>query len=127
MKIYWIIIFTFICSIGVQSQSLIWSKKSNPYFNSINSIAFNGDGTKVISGTDCHPAAIRMFDVNTGTLLWDYEVGSNFMCIMGIGFSSNNHYIASIEELNDPEEVLQILTLVIFQGLADPLWARENS
>ncbi|MBK7245984.1 MAG: hypothetical protein IPH98_19450 [Saprospiraceae bacterium] len=94
MKIYWIIIFTFICSIGVQSQSLIWSKKSNPYFNSINSIAFNGDGTKVISGTDCHPAAIRMFDVNTGTLLWNYEVGSNFMCIMGIGFSSNNHYIA---------------------------------
>jgi|GEM_PF-6225338 hypothetical protein len=35
--------------------------------------------------------------------------------------------MASIEELNDPEEVLQILTLVIFQGLADPLWARENS
>ena len=101
MKIYWIIIFTFICSIGVQSQSLIWSKKSNPYFNSINSIAFNGDGTKVISGTDCHTAAIRMFDVNTGTLLWDYEVGSNFMCIMGIGFSSNNHYIASIEELGN--------------------------
>jgi WD40 repeat protein len=83
------------------SQNLLWAKKANPTFNSINSVAFNASGTKVLSGTNCHPASIRMFDVSSSNLDWDYTVDTSYMCIMGIRFSNNNNYIASIEEFGN--------------------------
>jgi WD40 repeat protein len=75
--------------------------KANPQGNSINSVAFKSDGSKIVSGTNCHPASIRIFDANSGTLTWDYEVGSAFMCIMGVGFSKNSHYLLAIEEMGN--------------------------
>lgn len=83
------------------SVSLAWTKKANPYNNSINSVAFRADGQKVLSGTNCHPASIRMFDVTTSDLVWDYDVGSHYMCIMGVTFSANTNYIAAIEEFGN--------------------------
>jgi WD40 repeat protein len=91
-----------ILSFGIcHSQTIDWSMKANPSFNSINGVAFRADGQKVLSGTNCHPASIRIFDVSTGTLNWDYTVGSSFMCIMGVTFSSNTNYIAAIEEFGN--------------------------
>lgn len=75
--------------------------KANPLFNSVNGVAFRSDGQKVISGTNCHPASIRMFDVTTGNLNWDFTVGNSYMCIMGVTFSSNSNYIAAIEEFGN--------------------------
>jgi WD40 repeat protein len=39
--------------------------------------------------------------MNTGSLDWDYSVGSTYMCIMGVTFSSNSNYIAAIEEFGN--------------------------
>ncbi len=83
------------------AQTVDWTKKANPALNQINSVAFSSSGQKVLSGTNCHPASIRIFDVSSGTMNWDYTVGSSFMCIMGVTFSSNTNYIAAIEEFGN--------------------------
>ncbi len=82
-------------------QTLEWSQKANPINNSINSVAFKSDGQQVMSGTNCHPASIRIFDVTDGSMEWDFTVGSNYMCIMGVTFSSNSNYLAAIEEFGN--------------------------
>lgn len=86
---------------GLQAQVLEWSTQANPMSNSVNGVAFRADGQKVISGTNCHPASIRIFDVSTGNMDWDFTVGSEFMCIMGVTFSSNMNYISAIEEFGN--------------------------
>lgn len=88
-------------SLTMHAQNLEWSKKANPTLNSINSIVFNADGSKVLSGTNCHPASIRIFDVLSSNLDWDFTVDTSFMCIMGVSFSSNSNYIATIEEFGN--------------------------
>jgi WD40 repeat protein len=82
-------------------QSVEWSEKANPINNAINSVAFKSDGQQVMSGTNCHPASIRIFDVTDGSMEWDFTVGSNYMCIMGVTFSSNSNYLAAIEEFGN--------------------------
>jgi WD40 repeat protein len=94
-------IVTFILINVIQAQTIDWSKKVNPSNLSINGVAFKADGQKVLSGTNCHPASIRMFDVLTSNLDWDYNVGMTYMCIMGVTFSSNSNYIAVIEEFGN--------------------------
>lgn len=86
---------------AVQAQTVVWSKKANGTNRSINSVAFRADGNKLLSGTNCQPASIRMFDTGSANLDWDYTVGSPFMCIMGVGFNSNSQYIAAIEEFGN--------------------------
>jgi len=85
----------------VAAQTIDWSQKANPYSLSINSVAFKSDGEQVLSGTDCHPASIRIYNSSDGLLKWDYEVGSAFLCIMGVAFSSNSQYIVTIEEFGN--------------------------
>lgn len=85
----------------IQAQTIDWSMKANPLNLSINGVAFRADGQKVLSGTNCHPASIRMFDVASSNLEWDYNVGMTYMCIMGVTFSSNTNYIAAIEEFGN--------------------------
>ena len=84
-----------------RAQTIDWSMKANPLNLSINGVAFRADGQKVLSGTNCHPATIRMFDVSSSNLDWNYNVGMTFMCIMGVTFSSNTNYIAAIEEFGN--------------------------
>ena len=84
-----------------RAQTIDWSMKANPLNLSINGVAFRADGQKVLSGTNCHPATIRMFDVTSSNLDWNYNVGMTFMCIMGVTFSSNTNYIAAIEEFGN--------------------------
>lgn len=83
------------------AQTIDWSKKGNPLKLQVNGVAFRADGKKVLSGTNCHPASIRMFDVSSSNLDWDYNVGMTYMCIMGVTFSSNSKYIAAIEEFGN--------------------------
>lgn len=82
-------------------QSILWTKKANPSFLSINGIAFSNNSNKVLAGTDCHPAKIRIFETSSSDLIWDYTVGTNYMCIMGVSFSSSNNYFAAIEEFGN--------------------------
>lgn len=75
--------------------------KANPLNLSINGVAFRSDGQKVLSGRNCHPAYIRMFDVHSGKINWDHNVGITYICIMGVILSSNSKYIAAIEEFGN--------------------------
>lgn len=86
---------------NLQSQTIVWSNKSNSLPLSTYGVSFSANGEKVLSGSECHPANIRMFDVATGNLDWNYNVGTSFMCIQGVKFSSNGIYIASVEELGN--------------------------
>jgi WD40 repeat protein len=83
------------------AQTFEWTMKGNPLGQQVNGVAFRADGQKVVSGTNCHPASIRMFDVATSQLNWDFNVGMNYMCIMGVTFSSNSNYISAIEEFGN--------------------------
>jgi WD40 repeat protein len=96
-----IMLMAILVSNVINAQTIDWSMKANPLNLSINGVAFRADGQKVLSGTNCHPASIRMFDVPSGTLNWDYNVGMTYMCIMGVAFSSNTNYIAAIEEFGN--------------------------
>ncbi len=84
-----------------KAQTIDWSMKGNPLNLQVNGVAFRADGQKVVSGTNCHPASIRMFDVASSNLNWDHNVGMTYMCIMGVTFSSNSNYIAAIEEFGN--------------------------
>lgn len=87
---------------SLQSQSVVWSKKSNDITTlATYGVSFSTNGKKVLSGSECHPANIRMFDVATGNLEWNYNVGFSFMCIQGVKFSSNGSLIASVEEFGN--------------------------
>lgn len=104
MKFKYILSLSFISVLVtcLQSQSIIWSKKSNSVNGlSTYGVAFSSNGEKVLSGSECHPANIRMFDVATGNLDWSYNVGTNFFCIQGVKFSSNGLLIATVEELGN--------------------------
>jgi WD40 repeat protein len=90
-----------VLSTVVWAQQPTWTQKANPLSLAINGLAFSPNGQKVISGTNCHPATIRMYDVNTANMDWNYEVPSNYLCIMGVGVSSNSDYIISIEEFGN--------------------------
>lgn len=94
--------FLTVSVVNLQSQSIIWSKKSNSASGlATYGVTFSANGEKVLSGSECHPANIRMFDVATGNQDWNYNVGDNFMCIQGVKFSSNGSLIASVEELGN--------------------------
>ncbi len=86
---------------SLSAQTIDWTQKANPINLTINGVAFSSNGQKLLTGTNCHPASIRVFDVSNGNITWDYEVSSKFMCIMGVGFSSNSKYIAAIEEFGN--------------------------
>ena len=96
-----IIFFLIILQSSLFGQSILWTKKVNPSILSINGIAFSNNSNKVLAGTDCHPAKIRIFETSSSNLIWDYTVGTNYMCIMGVSFSSSNNYFAAIEEFGN--------------------------
>ncbi len=86
---------------SLQGQNLQWVAEANPISLQTNGVGYSADGSKVVSGTNCHPANVRLFDTGSGTLLWDYEVPSSLFCVMGVGISSNGKYLAAIEEFGN--------------------------
>lgn len=83
------------------SQTVEWSQVAHPNGLQVNGVAFSSDGQKIISGTNCHPSKIRLYATTDGTITWDYTVSNSFMCIMGVGFSSNGNYFAGVEEMGN--------------------------
>lgn len=80
------------------SQNLLWSQVAHPDGLQVNGVAFSADGSKVLSGTNCHPAKIRLYDAGNGTITWDYTVDMSLECMMGVGFSADGQYLATAEE-----------------------------
>ncbi len=88
------------CLLGldVSAQTAIWSNKANSQTREAYAVAFSSTGDKVLSGSECHDARVRVWNGQTGNLDWDYLVSNNTMCLMGVGFSAGGDYFAAIEE-----------------------------
>jgi WD40 repeat protein len=84
--------------INSYAQSIIWNQKCHPNQRETYAVAFSADGTKVLSGSECSQAHLRIFDVTTGNLTWEYEVDSSTMCLISVKFSSNGTYFGTVEE-----------------------------
>nr|MBP6314328.1 T9SS type A sorting domain-containing protein [Chitinophagaceae bacterium] len=100
MKLFLSTMVLFIASHTV-AQQLEWTALANPDSLQVNAVRFSNDNAKVVSATNCHPAHIRLYHTANGIQTWDYEVPNNLMCQMGIGFSSDGKYLASIEEMGN--------------------------
>lgn len=83
------------------AQTQLWSGACNNLDRDAYAVVFNGDGTKLVSGSECPQARIRVWDAATGNLTWDYQVSASLMCLVGVAFSSNGSYFATTEELGN--------------------------
>ncbi|MFN5984303.1 MAG: T9SS type A sorting domain-containing protein [Fluviicola sp.] len=82
-------------------QTIDWTTKANPSNLTINSVAFTTSGDKVMAGTNCHPAYIKIYESGNGTQTWEHLISSGFNCIMNVAFSNNTDYIAAMEEFGN--------------------------
>ncbi|MCS6933573.1 MAG: T9SS type A sorting domain-containing protein [Chitinophagales bacterium] len=87
----WIITYT-------HAQTLVWSGKCHSQQRETYGVAFSPDGQHVVSGSECHPASVRLWNAANGNLIWDYNVGNVLMCQMGVKMSASGNYICSMEE-----------------------------
>ncbi len=94
-------IFSLFFTTSISAQSLQWTFLAHPDSLQVNGLAFSKDGKFLLSGTDCHPSHIRLFNLENGLMQWNYTVGDAFMCQMGVGFSADNKYFASVEEMGN--------------------------
>lgn len=86
---------------NIFSQSPIWIRKCHSESRETYGVAFSNDNSKILTGSECHQAQLRIFDVLTGDISWQYEVDSSMMCIAGVKFSSNGKYLSTLEELGN--------------------------
>lgn len=84
-----------------QNPTAVWTQTAHPDLLAVNGVAFSSDGTKIISGTDCHPSKVRVYKASNGSIDWDYTAANSFYCLMGINFSSNGKYFAAVEEMGN--------------------------
>ncbi|MGL5889622.1 MAG: WD40 repeat domain-containing protein, partial [Bacteroidia bacterium] len=108
----------------IQAQDTLWTRIAQPDSLQVNGVSFSSNGNQVLSGTNCHPAHLRLWNTQTGNLDWDYEVPTGLMCLMGVGMSANNNYIATVEEfgnviifdntLSQPDSVNTITTGTLY-------------
>jgi WD40 repeat protein len=85
----------------LHAQSLIWTQSAHPDSLQVNGVSFSIDGSQLLSATNCHPAYIKLYNKTDGTVDWSYEVPMALYCMMGVGFSSNGQYFATIEEMGN--------------------------
>lgn len=90
-----------ILSKGLFAQDTIWTQKSGVSSLSAYSVAISDDGSKAFSGSECHPASLRMFDAANGSLLWNYELTGSLMCVSSVKFSSSAKLLAGLEEFGN--------------------------
>lgn len=85
----------------LSSQNLLWTQLAHPDSLQVNGVSFSVDGSQVLSGSNCHPSYLRMYHISDGTINWEFNAGAGLMCMMGVGFSSDGKYLASIEEFGN--------------------------
>lgn len=95
------IIVCLFASLQLKAQSPLWHAEAHPDGLQVNELAYTSDGSKIIAGTNCHPAKIRYFDSSDGDLLWDFSLGNDLFCVMGVGISSSEKYICAVEEFGN--------------------------
>lgn len=93
------------------AQQIQWYGHAHPYGYQTNGVQYTSDGQSVLTGTDCHPAMIKMFKASNGDEEWDYTLSNNLMCVMSVGLSSSGDYFAAVEEFGN---------LLIFDNTVSP-------
>jgi WD40 repeat protein len=98
MKKFIILLATAIFAINfVNAQTPVWVKQAQPDGNPCLGVSFSNDGTKIVSGSECPDARVRIWDASNGTMLYE-NIDTLMECYMGTAFSSNGMYFALIEE-----------------------------
>lgn len=82
----------------MMSQSIVWLNYSHPQQRATYDASFSGDGTKVLSGSECHESHIRIFDAANGNMLWDYQLDTTLYCVQGVKFSAGGNKFVAAEE-----------------------------
>ncbi|MBK7945688.1 MAG: hypothetical protein IPJ85_10450 [Flavobacteriales bacterium] len=59
------------------AQTPLWDMDGHPDTRAIYAVAFNNDGSKVISGSECDDARVRLWNSTDGTMLWDGQISSS--------------------------------------------------
>jgi WD40 repeat protein len=101
MKKFFLLSLATMLSFIVHGQTLQWTALANPDSMQVNAVSFATNDSKIVSATNCHPAHVRKLNSNNGLVEWDYIVPSSLMCIMGVGISSDNKYLAAVEEMGN--------------------------
>lgn len=79
------------------AQTPVWVRQSQPDGNPCLGVSFSNDGAKIVSGSECPDARVRIWEASTGNML--YENADTLMeCYMGTAYSANGMYFALIEE-----------------------------
>ncbi|MCA6436507.1 MAG: T9SS type A sorting domain-containing protein [Bacteroidota bacterium] len=85
----------------LSAQTTVWTQTAHVDGNQVNGVAFLANGTKIMSGTECHPSVIRHYNTTNGNITFDYALSNNLMCLMGVGFSGNSNHFAVVEEMGN--------------------------
>jgi WD40 repeat protein len=84
-----------------QAQHLIWAAPSAPVKKETYTVAFDVTGNKIISGSECSPSYLRMFNTIDGSVTWDYKLHDTLMCVQGARIGGNGQKAAVLEELGN--------------------------
>ena len=85
----------------LMSQTPVWDNDCHPDVRETYAVAFSTDGAKVLSGSECDNAYVRLWDTPTGDLLWEADAGPALMCLVGVQFSASGSHFAVMEELGN--------------------------
>lgn len=83
------------------AQNIKWVQKSNYGELETYAVSFSEDGGKVLSGSECHPAYMRVFGTGDGAKQWEYKIEGSLMCVQGVKLSGNGKWAAAMEELGN--------------------------
>lgn len=98
---YQLLLPSFFVAIAAVAQTPLWDNDCHPEDRETYAVAFSTDGDKVLSGSECDNAYVRLWESSTGNLLWDSDVGTSLMCLVGVQFSASGSHFAVMEELGN--------------------------
>jgi WD40 repeat protein len=79
------------------AQIPVWVQQAQPDGNPCLGVSFSNNGAKIVSGSECPDARVRVWEATTGNML--YENADTLMeCYMGAAYAANGMYFALIEE-----------------------------
>ena len=85
----------------VRAQTPVWDNACHPDDRETYAVAFSSDGSKVLSGSECDNAHVRIWESSTGNMTWDNDIGASLFCIVGVQLSANGSYFGVMEELGN--------------------------
>ena len=86
---------------GCLAQTPLWNNPCHPEDRETYAVAFSADGSKVLSGSECDNAHVRIWESATGNMTWDNDIGASLFCIVGVQLSASGTYFGVMEELGN--------------------------